>query len=131
MLDIETGKIKDFVKFGAGNLCMVTGGRNCGRVGTIVHQEKHKGSFDVIHVRDATGAWPPALAWNDRDVPRSPLSRLLLQLLQPVAPVNTATRAEPRPGCASMQAHPSFCIELHTVAAGDVPNFSPCLALRP
>ena len=56
MLDIETGKIKDFVKFGAGNLCMVTGGRNCGRVGTITHQEKHKGSFDVIHVRDATGA---------------------------------------------------------------------------
>ncbi len=62
MLDIETGKIKDFVKFGAGNLCMVTGGRNCGRVGTIVHQEKHKGSFDVIHVRDATGARPIAPA---------------------------------------------------------------------
>jgi ribosomal protein S4E len=40
---------------------MVTGGRNCGRVGTIVHQEKHKGSFDVIHVRDATGEAHPML----------------------------------------------------------------------
>ena len=56
MLDIETGKIKDFIKFGVGNLCMVTGGRNCGRVGTVTHIEKHKGSFDVCHVKDATGA---------------------------------------------------------------------------
>lgn len=59
MLDIETGKIKDFIKFGVGNLCMVTGGRNCGRVGTVTHQEKHKGSFDVCHVKDATGKHPP------------------------------------------------------------------------
>jgi len=56
MLDIETGKVKDFIKFGVGNLCMVVGGRNCGRVGTIIHQEKHKGSFDICHVKDATGA---------------------------------------------------------------------------
>lgn len=56
MLDIETGKIKDFVKFGVGNLVMVTGGRNNGRVGTITHQEKHKGSFEIIHIKDAAGA---------------------------------------------------------------------------
>jgi small subunit ribosomal protein S4e len=55
MLDIETGKIKDFVKFGVGNLCMITGGTNNGRVGTIVHQEHHKGSFEIIHVKDAAG----------------------------------------------------------------------------
>ena len=42
MLDIESGKIKDFVKFDVGNLAMVTGGHNNGRVGTIVHKEKHK-----------------------------------------------------------------------------------------
>ena len=30
MLDIETGKPKDFVKFELGNLCMVTGGSNNG-----------------------------------------------------------------------------------------------------
>ena len=55
MLDIETGKIKDFVKFGPGNLCMITGGRNNGRVGTITHEEKHKGSFEIVHIRDAAG----------------------------------------------------------------------------
>lgn len=56
MLDIETGKVKDFIKFGVGNLCMITGGRNNGRVGTITHQEKHKGSFEIIHIKDAAGA---------------------------------------------------------------------------
>lgn len=55
MLDIETGKVKDFIKFGPGNLAMVTGGTNNGRVGTITHQEKHKGSFDIIHLKDAAG----------------------------------------------------------------------------
>jgi len=55
MLDIETGKIKDFISFGVGNLCMITGGTNNGRVGTIVHQEHHKGSFEIIHVKDAAG----------------------------------------------------------------------------
>jgi ribosomal protein S4E len=55
MLDIETGKVKDFVKFGPGNLCMITGGANGGRVGTIVHEEKHKGSFEIVHIRDAAG----------------------------------------------------------------------------
>lgn len=42
MLDLESGKVKDFVKFDVGNLCMVTGGHNNGRVGTVVHKEKHK-----------------------------------------------------------------------------------------
>merc|ERR1711890_88422 len=34
-LDINTNKIMDSIKFEAGNLCMVTGGRNTGRVGTL------------------------------------------------------------------------------------------------
>jgi small subunit ribosomal protein S4e len=55
MVDIESGKIKDFVRFDIGNLVMVTGGHNNGRVGTIVHKEKHKGSFDIVHVEDAAG----------------------------------------------------------------------------
>lgn len=55
MLDLESGKVKDFVKFDVGNLCMVTGGHNNGRVGTVVHKEKHKGSFDIVHVKDAVG----------------------------------------------------------------------------
>merc|ERR1711860_51671 len=54
-LDINTGKIMDFIKFEAGNLCMITGGRNTGRVGTIMHRERHPGSFDIIHVKDSVG----------------------------------------------------------------------------
>lgn len=55
MLDIESGKVTDFIKFDIGNLAMATGGHNNGRVGTIVHKEKHKGSFDIVHIEDAAG----------------------------------------------------------------------------
>lgn len=55
MLDLETGKIKDFIKYDVGNLCVITGGHNNGRVGVIVQKEKHKGSFEIVHVEDAAG----------------------------------------------------------------------------
>jgi len=54
-LNLETGKIVDHVKFEVGNLCMITGGRNLGRVGVITHKEKHPGSVDIVHVKDAAG----------------------------------------------------------------------------
>jgi small subunit ribosomal protein S4e len=54
-VDFETGKITDFVKFDMGNLVMVTGGYNQGRVGVIVKREKHPGSWDIIYVKDALG----------------------------------------------------------------------------
>ena len=38
-----------------GNLCMVTGGANLGRIGVITNRERHPGSFDVVHVKDSTG----------------------------------------------------------------------------
>lgn len=34
---------------------MITSGRNLGRVGTIVSRERHAGSFDIVHVKDAVG----------------------------------------------------------------------------
>lgn len=54
-IDLETGKIIDFIKFDTGNLCMVTGGANIGRIGVITNKERerHPGSFDVVHVKDA------------------------------------------------------------------------------
>lgn len=75
-LDIATSTIIDFIKFDSGslfryetlwcirillfmeiifsgNLCMITGGRNLGRVGTIVSRERHPGSFDIVHVKDS------------------------------------------------------------------------------
>lgn len=54
-IDIATGKIVDFLKFEAGKLAMITKGRNTGRVGTILHVEKHPGSFDIVTVRDSAG----------------------------------------------------------------------------
>ncbi|AQK91735.1 Putative ribosomal protein S4 (RPS4A) family protein [Zea mays] len=47
-IDLETNKIMDFIKFDVGNVVMVTGGRNTGRVGVIKNREKHKGSFETI-----------------------------------------------------------------------------------
>lgn len=38
-----------------GNLAYITGGNNVGRVGTILHRERHLGSFDIVHIKDAHG----------------------------------------------------------------------------
>merc|ERR1712055_309140 len=54
-VDIATGKITDFFKFVSGNLCMITGGRNLGRVGQVMHRERHPGSFDIVHIKDTQG----------------------------------------------------------------------------
>jgi small subunit ribosomal protein S4e len=54
-VNIDTGKIEDFIKFDIGNLVMVTGGRNLGRVGVVTRKEKHPGSFDIVHIKDAVG----------------------------------------------------------------------------
>jgi len=51
--DLEQNKIIDFVHFDTGNLVMITGGRNMGRAGVIVHREKHIGGFDIVHVKDS------------------------------------------------------------------------------
>jgi len=54
-LDTASGKILDFVKFEAGNLVMINGGNNMGRVGVIQHRERHAGSFDIMHLKDSVG----------------------------------------------------------------------------
>lgn len=40
-IDLETGKIVDFLKFDNGNMVMVTRGRNAGRVGVLHHIERY------------------------------------------------------------------------------------------
>jgi len=55
VIDIKTGTIKEYIKFDQGNLCMITGGRNVGRVGIVGHRERHPGSFDIVHIKDAAG----------------------------------------------------------------------------
>uniref|UniRef100_A0A8C8DAH3 40S ribosomal protein S4 n=1 Tax=Oncorhynchus tshawytscha TaxID=74940 RepID=A0A8C8DAH3_ONCTS len=54
-IDLATGKITEHIKFDTGNLCMVTGGANLGRIGIITNRERHPGSFDVVHVKDSAG----------------------------------------------------------------------------
>ncbi|CAG9333410.1 unnamed protein product [Blepharisma stoltei] len=54
-LDLATGEISDFVKMEMGNLVMVTGGKNTGRVGTLSYLERHEGGFDIVHIKDAHG----------------------------------------------------------------------------
>ncbi|KJE89592.1 40S ribosomal protein S4 [Capsaspora owczarzaki ATCC 30864] len=54
-VELETGRIIDFVKFETGNLVMITAGRNIGRVGVIVSRERHEGGFDIVHVKDSLG----------------------------------------------------------------------------
>merc|ERR1712226_1432201 len=54
-IDIATGKILDYVKFEPGNVAMISGGNNIGRVGVITHREKHPGSFEIVHCKDAVG----------------------------------------------------------------------------
>merc|ERR1712154_687825 len=54
-IDIQSGKIQNWVKFDTGNLCMTTGGRNLGRIGVITSRDRHPGGFDIVHVKDASG----------------------------------------------------------------------------
>jgi len=54
-VEIATGKILDTLKFGVGNLAMITKGRNTGRVGVVQHVEVHPGSFNIVQVHDAAG----------------------------------------------------------------------------
>jgi small subunit ribosomal protein S4e len=55
-LDTATNKIVEFYKFQLGQVAIVTGGNNVGRVGVIVNRERHIGSFEIIHLKDKNGA---------------------------------------------------------------------------
>lgn len=52
-IDIKTGDIIGRIAFAPGNLATITRGANIGRVGVIVTVDKHPGSFDIVHIRDA------------------------------------------------------------------------------
>lgn len=54
-LNLETGEIDQWFKLENGQVAMMTGGNNKGRVGVVSHIEKHQGSYDVAVIRDAKG----------------------------------------------------------------------------
>lgn len=51
--NLEKNAIEDFAKLDLGNTAYAVGGNNIGRVGVITNIEKHPGSVDIIHVKDA------------------------------------------------------------------------------
>lgn len=53
--DVTTGKMLDHIKFEPGNIAMISSGNNIGRVGVIMTREKHPGSFEIVHIKDAVG----------------------------------------------------------------------------
>jgi small subunit ribosomal protein S4e len=54
VIDLETGAVKEWIRFKPGALACVTGGANTGRIGEIVNVERHPGSFDIVHLKDAS-----------------------------------------------------------------------------
>lgn len=54
-LDLVNNKIVGHIPFDVGSLVMVTSGRNTGRVGHLLHRDRHLGSFDIVHIKDAAG----------------------------------------------------------------------------
>jgi small subunit ribosomal protein S4e len=54
-VSIETGKMSDIMKFELGCLVFIIRGHNSGRVGTLMHLEKHDGSFTIVTIKDAKG----------------------------------------------------------------------------
>jgi len=56
LIDVAGNKIVDHVKFEVGNLAMVTGGFNHGRVGVIHNIENHDGGYRIVHLKDTRGA---------------------------------------------------------------------------
>jgi len=55
-VDIATGKMSDILKFEQGAMVMLTKGRNAGRIGQLMHIERHDGSFSIVTVKDTKGA---------------------------------------------------------------------------
>lgn len=47
----------DYVKLELGNLVMISGGNNIGRVGTITQREPHPGSFEIVHIKVLDAGW--------------------------------------------------------------------------
>ena len=52
---LETNTIVGHVSFDVGNLAMITGGNNLGRIGVIERREKHPGSYEIVHLKDSAG----------------------------------------------------------------------------
>jgi len=55
LVDLKEGKITDFIKLKTGQVGMITGGNNRGRMGQISSIERFPGVFDIITLKDREG----------------------------------------------------------------------------
>jgi small subunit ribosomal protein S4e len=55
-LNLTSHEIDGVIKFTNGCTVTLTGGNNIGRIGVLQSIEKHTGSYDIAHVRDANNA---------------------------------------------------------------------------
>eukprot|EP00658_Telonema_sp_P-2_P041878 TRINITY_DN2_c0_g2_i2.p2 TRINITY_DN2_c0_g2~~TRINITY_DN2_c0_g2_i2.p2 ORF type:complete len:246 (+),score=84.74 TRINITY_DN2_c0_g2_i2:357-1094(+) len=54
-VELDTGKMSDIIKFETGASCIITKGKNNGRIGVITSRDKHPGGFDIVNVKDSKG----------------------------------------------------------------------------
>jgi len=54
-LNLESGEVESLIKYENGAQVLIIGGNNIGRVGVLQHVERHPSSFDIAHIKDATG----------------------------------------------------------------------------
>lgn len=52
---MANNEISSVIKFVNGATVYLTGGNNIGRIGILQSIEKHPGSFDIAHIKDANG----------------------------------------------------------------------------
>lgn len=54
-MNLETGEVESLIRYENGAQVLIIGGNNIGRVGVLMHIEKHPSSFDIAHIKDANG----------------------------------------------------------------------------
>ena len=52
---MTTGEVDSLIKFENFATVFITGRNNIGRVGTMMSVEHHPGSYEIAHIKDATG----------------------------------------------------------------------------
>lgn len=52
LVDITSGKIIDYIKFGQGSMCLIIGGSNKGKVGVITHESKNGLRENTLKIKD-------------------------------------------------------------------------------
>lgn len=54
-VNLTTGEVDGLIKLDNGSSVFCTGGNNIGRVGILQHIEHHPGSYEIAHIKDASG----------------------------------------------------------------------------